>query len=56
MLASDEGTRAFLVQAGLAPDGAWRDRVVSPDGDTAREVRLVADSRRTRTAARDRTR
>jgi GNAT superfamily N-acetyltransferase len=43
LLASDEGTRAFLVQAGLAPDGAWRDRVVSPDGATAREVRLVAD-------------
>jgi hypothetical protein len=42
LLASDEGTRAFLVHAGLAPDGAWRDRVVSPDGTTAREVRLVA--------------
>jgi ribosomal protein S18 acetylase RimI-like enzyme len=42
LLASDEGTRAFLVQAGLFPDGAWRDRVVSPDGATAREVRLVA--------------
>lgn len=42
LLASDEGTRAFLVRAGLSPDGAWRDRVVSPDGATAREVRLVA--------------
>jgi N-acetylglutamate synthase-like GNAT family acetyltransferase len=43
VLADDESSRAFLVQAGLAPDGAFRDRVVSPDGDTAREVRLVAD-------------
>jgi GNAT superfamily N-acetyltransferase len=43
VLAADETSRAFLVQAGLAPDGAFRDRVVSPDGDTAREVRLVAD-------------
>jgi ribosomal protein S18 acetylase RimI-like enzyme len=43
VLAGDEATRAFLVQAGLTPDGAFRDRVVSPDGDTAREVRLVAD-------------
>ena len=42
VLAGDEATRAFLVQAGLTPDGAFRDRVVSPDGQTAREVRLVA--------------
>ncbi len=42
VLARDEGTRAFLAHAGLSPDGAWRDRVVSPDGDTVREVRLVA--------------
>ncbi|HEV7146443.1 MAG TPA: GNAT family N-acetyltransferase [Pedococcus sp.] len=42
VLAADEGTRAFLTQSGLAPDSAFRDRVVSPDGDTAREVRLVA--------------
>jgi ribosomal protein S18 acetylase RimI-like enzyme len=42
LLASDEATRAFLTRAGLSPDGAWRDRVVSPDGATAREVRLVA--------------
>jgi ribosomal protein S18 acetylase RimI-like enzyme len=42
LLASDEGTRAFLTSAGLMPDGAWRDRVVSPEGDTAREVRVVA--------------
>src|SRR6476661_2511289 len=43
VLASDEATRAFLLDAGLHPDGAFRDRVVSPDGRTAREVRLVAD-------------
>ena len=43
VLSDDEGTRAFLMQSGLSPDGAFRDRVVSPDGDTAREVRLVAD-------------
>jgi GNAT superfamily N-acetyltransferase len=43
VLASDEATRAFLLQSGLAPDGAFRDRVVSPDGDTAREVRLTAE-------------
>ena len=43
VLAEDEGTRQFLVQAGLAPDGAFRDRIVSPDGRSAREVRLVAD-------------
>lgn len=43
VLASDEATRAFLQAGGLGPDGAFRDRVVSPDGDTAREVRLVAE-------------
>ena len=43
VLASDEGTRSFLLAGGLGPDGAFRDRVVSPDGETAREVRLVAD-------------
>lgn len=43
VLATDEETRAFLVASGLHPDGAFRDRVVSPDGATAREVRLVAD-------------
>jgi ribosomal protein S18 acetylase RimI-like enzyme len=42
LLATDEGTRAFLVRAGLSPDGAYRDRVVAPDGRTAREVRLVS--------------
>ena len=43
VLASDEATRGFLLASGLGPDGAFRDRVVSRDGDTAREVRLVAD-------------
>lgn len=42
VLSDDESTRAFLVASGLGPDGAFRDRVVSPDGDTLREVRLVA--------------
>jgi ribosomal protein S18 acetylase RimI-like enzyme len=42
VLADDEATRAFLVASGLGPDGAFRDRVVSPDGSTLREVRLVA--------------
>ena len=41
-LAGDGDTRAFLTRAGLSPDGAFRDRVVSPEGATAREVRLVA--------------
>lgn len=43
VLTGDEATRAFLESAGVHPDGAFRDRVVSPDGDTAREVRLVSD-------------
>ena len=42
VLAGDEQTRAFLTASGLHPDGAFRDRVVSAEGDTAREVRLVA--------------
>lgn len=42
VLAPHEDTRAFFVGAGLAPDGAFRDRVVGPEGQTAREVRLVA--------------
>ena len=42
VLVPHEETRAFLVGAGLGPDGAYRDRVVSPEGATAREVRLVA--------------
>ncbi len=43
LLTDDEITRAFLTASGFAPDGAYRDRVVSPDGDTLREVRLTAD-------------
>ena len=42
LLARDEDTRAFLTAAGLAPDGAYRDRVIDPDGHLAREVRLTA--------------
>ena len=41
-LVEHESVRAFLTGSGLAPDSAYRDRVVSPDGTTAREVRLVA--------------
>lgn len=41
-LVEHEAVRSFLTGSGLAPDGAFRDRVVSPDEDTAREVRLVA--------------
>jgi GNAT superfamily N-acetyltransferase len=43
VLAGDEATRAFLVASGLSADGAYRDRVVDPDGRVVREVRLVAD-------------
>lgn len=43
LLTDDERTRAFLTASGFAPDGAYRDRVVSPDGDTLREVRLTAE-------------
>lgn len=43
ILASDEATRAFLTTAGLAPDSAYRDRVIDADGKVAREVRLTAD-------------
>ena len=42
LLADDEAGRAFLAASGFAPDGAYRDRVVSPAGDTLREVRLAA--------------
>ena len=42
VLHDDEGLRAFLAASGFAPDGAYRDRVVSPDGGTLREVRLSA--------------
>lgn len=41
-LASAEEVRAFLAAAGLAPDGAHRDRVVGPEGETVTEVRLTA--------------
>lgn len=41
-LVEHEALRGFLTGAGLVPDGAYRDRVISPDGDTAREVRLVS--------------
>ncbi|KYH45478.1 GNAT family N-acetyltransferase [Branchiibius sp. NY16-3462-2] len=40
--ATDEQLRAFLTAAGLAPDGAWRDREIDADGRTTREVRLSA--------------
>jgi N-acetylglutamate synthase-like GNAT family acetyltransferase len=43
LLATDETTRAFLEVAGLAPDGAFRDRVIDPDGSVVREVRLAVD-------------
>ena len=42
VLADDEAGRAFLAASGFAADGAYRDRVVSPGGDTLREVRLTA--------------
>jgi GNAT superfamily N-acetyltransferase len=41
-LASAGEVRAFLVAAGLDSDGAHRQRVVGPDGETAEEVRLSA--------------
>jgi ribosomal protein S18 acetylase RimI-like enzyme len=43
VVGSDDGTRAFLVGAGMVPDGAHRSRVVAPDGATLAEVRLSAD-------------
>lgn len=40
----DAVTRGFLVAAGFAGDGAFRDRVVgTAESDVLREVRLVAD-------------
>ncbi|MDN5789757.1 MAG: GNAT family N-acetyltransferase [Micrococcales bacterium] len=42
LLESDLATRDFLGAAGLEPDGASRERVVSPAGDTRREVRFSA--------------
>ncbi|MGB5952032.1 MAG: GNAT family N-acetyltransferase [Ornithinimicrobium sp.] len=41
-LAEGQDFLAFAAESGLTTDGAWRDRVVSPDGATVREVRLVA--------------
>ena len=37
LLSDDEAARGFLGASGFAPDGAFRDRVVSPDGATLRE-------------------
>ena len=42
ILATDEATRSFLYAAGLAPDSAFRDRVIDVDGTVVREVRLTA--------------
>jgi ribosomal protein S18 acetylase RimI-like enzyme len=42
LLVDDEAARAFLTASGFGPDGAFRDRVVSPSGATLREVRLSA--------------
>lgn len=38
----NEPARSFADRAGLTPDGAWRERVVGPQGQTAREIRVVA--------------
>lgn len=40
--ATDEQTRTFLQAAGVAPDGAFRDRELGSSPDLLREVRLVA--------------
>jgi GNAT superfamily N-acetyltransferase len=37
-----EEMRSFLLASGIGPDGAYRDRIVSPDGAVLREVRLQA--------------
>jgi GNAT superfamily N-acetyltransferase len=42
LLATDDATRGFLTAAGMVADGAHRQRVVSPDGGTAGELRLSA--------------
>jgi ribosomal protein S18 acetylase RimI-like enzyme len=42
VLADAEEVRAFLAASGFTPDGAYRDRAVSPDGQSLREVRLSA--------------
>lgn len=41
--ADDEQARAFTDEAGLVPDGAWRERVVGREGETVREVRVRAE-------------
>ncbi|CAN5422211.1 hypothetical protein BH23ACT6_BH23ACT6_09440 [soil metagenome] len=43
VLAEDEATSEFATVTGLSADGAWRERVVGPDGASVREVRLVAN-------------
>lgn len=40
--AEDERARAFAARAGLEADGAWRERVVGPEGQRLREVRVQA--------------
>ncbi len=42
VVADSDDTRRFLTAAGLEPDGAHRERVVSEGGATALEVRLSA--------------
>ncbi|NUO35142.1 MAG: GNAT family N-acetyltransferase [Dermatophilaceae bacterium] len=42
LLATDDGTRAFLTAAGMVADGAHRERVVDADGRSVRELRLSA--------------
>jgi hypothetical protein len=42
VLADADETRRFLTSAGLEADGAHRERIVSGDGRTVREVRLSA--------------
>jgi len=43
VLADHDDTRAFLVAAGMEPDGAHRARVVDGDGRTVSELRLTAE-------------
>jgi GNAT superfamily N-acetyltransferase len=42
VVAGADDTRGFLTAAGLEPDGAHRERIVSDGGATALEVRLSA--------------
>lgn len=41
VLSDHDDMRRFLTGSGFAADGAHRERVVSPDGRTVREVRLA---------------